>query len=161
MNRKTLFFAIIALATIRSAAAYDSTATFQAGKWTVLTSVNEVNNAPVCTAVYLDNEGVHLSNDALYVGVRGGISTVTLRLDDKPARAARPATEREDNMGTVIFTQDELAELITSKKLHAEVVTVSNGVQNVDLDLDGIQDAIKNIRSNCVAKAPDNIRKHP
>ncbi|MES1982065.1 MAG: hypothetical protein V4443_06265 [Pseudomonadota bacterium] len=161
MNREIIFLAALIFSAIPAAEAYDSTATFQSGKWTVNTSVNEVDNTAVCTAVYQGNEHVQLSSDALYVGVRGGISTVTLHLDDKPARPVRPATEREDSMGTVIFADDELAQVITSRKLHAEVVTISNGVQTIDLDLDGIGAAIKHIRSDCSAKAPENLRKHP
>jgi hypothetical protein len=150
----TIFAALIALnGSSASASLKDAQVAFKSGNWKVLRSIDAMKDTVDCTGIYKENYGVQLTNDALYVSIKGGIETVTLRFSDKPARSMRLAEKMEKNIRSIIISGTDFSELIESDRLRVQASTLVSGIANEDFDLSGIKDALESIRTKCPIQA--------
>lgn len=127
----------------------DAKTAFKSGNWKVLRSTDAMTDNTTCTGIYKDNYSIQLVKDSLYVTVRGGIQSVTLRFGENPPREVRLAEEMEKDIGTVIISGSDFSDLLKNNRLRVQVLTLVRGVEDVDLDTTGIQAAVENIQSGC------------
>jgi hypothetical protein len=114
----------------------------KSGNWTVRRTVHTITQEPSCVAIYKDRSEIRLDQDDLFISLRGrgGVSSVVLRFDDEPAREARPASEAEKRMHSINLHGAEFEELMSSKRLRAEIRTNAGTIVEEDLDLDGTKE---------------------
>lgn len=81
----------------------DAKTAFKSGNWKVLRSTDPMTDSTRCTGIYKENYGIQLVGDSLYVTIRGGIQSITLRFDENPPRGLRLAEKMEKDVGAVII----------------------------------------------------------
>ena len=113
------------------------------GYWSVRRSVDAMTDKPICVGFYKDRFDIQLSDAELYISLegRGGVSLVTLRFDDKPAKPSRLASEIERDISAVKISGSDFQELFPSKRLRAQIYTILDTIVNEDLDLTGLKEA--------------------
>lgn len=155
MSSKTYFLAtLVAIFTIVSSAAHaaglkDADVAMTSGNWKVLRYIDSMKDTVNCTGIYKENNGIQMTKDKLFVSVKGGIQSVTLRFGDKPARPLRLPEEMEKKIGSIIISGSDFSELVESNRLRVEAATLVRGIANEDLDLSGIKDALESIKGDC------------
>jgi hypothetical protein len=150
----TTFTALISLTgSVAFADLKDAQVAFKSGNWKVLRSIDSMKDTVDCTGIYKENYGVQLTNDTLYVSVKGGVESVTLRFGNKPARSLRLAEKLEKNIRSIIISGTDFSELLESDRLRIQASTLVRGIANEDFDLSGIKDALDSIRANCPTQA--------
>lgn len=158
MRKKTyLLTTFAALIALTGSAAFaglkDGQVAFKSGNWKVLRSIDSMKDTVDCTGIYKEQYGVQLTNDTLFVSVKGGLQSVTLRFGDKPARSLRLAEKMEKDIRSIIISGTDFSELIESDRLRIQASTLVSGIANEDFDLSGIKDALESIRANCPIQA--------
>lgn len=123
------------------------------GNWTILRDVDKMTDKVTCTGIYQQDYSRQLSDEGLYISVKGGISSVTLRFDDLPARPMRLAGKIEKDVRAVMLEGADFDLAVSSVRLRGQVLTLVSGVQDFELDLSGIRDAVSNIKAGCPANA--------
>ena len=128
----------------------------KSGNWTVRRTTNAVTAEPSCVAIYKDRFEIWLDENDLFISVngRGDVSSVVLRFDDKPAKEARPASEAEKRAGFVCLNGAEYEELMSSKRLRAKIRTTDGATIEEDLDLDGAEDAHRELTGSKCSEPP-------
>ncbi|RJF99050.1 hypothetical protein D3871_11400 [Noviherbaspirillum saxi] len=139
-------------ASVAHASLKDAMKVFKSGNWTVLRHTDPMKDTVNCTGIHKENYGIQLTEDSLYVSIRGGIQSVTLRFDDNPARSMRLADDIEKKINSVIISGTDFTELVSSNRLRVQVSTLVRGIANEDLDLTGIQSTLENIKAKCPAQ---------
>ena len=156
MKALAIFSVIISILTFQhpgyAQSLRDATVVFRAGNWKVLRLVDPMDDTVRCTGIYKDDYRIQLSPDNLFIGIQGGIETVTLRFGDKPAQKLRLASEMEKKIRSAIITGAEFEELNGSKRLLYQVNTLISGIKTGEINLDGFDEALSNIRSGCPLK---------
>lgn len=137
-----------ALADLRSA-----TPAFRTGKWVVLRDKDPMTDAVSCTGILAGEYAHQLSERALYLGIRGGLESVTLRFDDEPAKQMRLPTSTEKKSGNIILEGPEFDQAINSQRLRVQALTLVSGLKTLDLNLQGIAQAAKSIQEGCPGNA--------
>jgi hypothetical protein len=115
----------------------------ESGNWSVRRTLHTITDEPSCVAVYKDRFEIQLDENDLFISLRGrgGVSSVVLRFDDEPAKQARPASEAEKTLRSVNLRGPEFEELMSSKRLRAQVRTTAGAIVEEDLDLNGAKEA--------------------
>lgn len=139
----------------------DASVAFKSGNWKVLRSIDSMKDTVDCTGIYKDNYGVQLTSDTLFVSVKGGLQSVTLRFGDKPARSLRLAEKMEKEIRSIIISGTDFSELMESDRLRVQASTLVTGIANEDLDLTGIKDALESIRASCPMQATATPSANP
>jgi hypothetical protein len=121
----------------------------QSGNWKVLRSVDPMKDTTSCTGIHKDNYAIQLTSTTLYIGVLGGLQSVTLRYGDKPARKLRLPEEMEKKLRSIIITGQDFAELSGSVRLRYQASTLVRGIETDEIDLVGFDEVLANIRSGC------------
>ncbi|MFD1839115.1 hypothetical protein [Paracidovorax cattleyae] len=147
-------------AVAHSASLADSKKVFSSGSWSVLRGTDSMTDKATCTGVYKKDYSKQLSADTLYISIRGGISSVTMRFDDEPPRGLRLATETEKGIDAITVNEAEFDKLLQSSRLRMRVSTLVSGIQDFDIDLRGLNDAVENIRSGCPEKSQPAGKKN-
>ena len=127
------------------------------GKWVVLRSIDKMTDKVSCTGIYGTDYSVQLSAQSMYISVRGGIETVTLRYGDSPALPFRLPSDMEKKLSTIILTGSDYTDVISSTRLRGQGATLVRGMYDFDYDMTGAADAVEHIRNDCpvlAAKAP-------
>jgi hypothetical protein len=122
------------------------------GNWRIKKDADQMSDQPSCLAFLDRNSQVQLYHDTFFIGLRGrgGIQSITLRFDDKPAQPMRIPSRIEKELSSINFTRSEFDELQRSKRLRVEVSTVLNHIWRDDIDLNGHLDALEQLRgANC------------
>jgi hypothetical protein len=127
----------------------DAKKVFKSGNWTVLRSIDAMTDATTCTGIYKEDYGIQLTQDELYVSVRGVIQSVTFRFGENPPKPDRLADTIEKEIGSVIISGIDFSELIQSNRLRLKVLTRFQGIADKDIDITGIQAAVENIKVGC------------
>ena len=122
---------------------------FKSGNWSVHRSTDAMTDEITCTGVYKDNYGIQLNDDTLYIQVRGGVRGVKLRFGEQPPEELRLPNDMEKKIGVIMIQDNDFTKLLASNRLRAEAITVLDSVNDYDIDLTGITDALKNIHSGC------------
>jgi hypothetical protein len=122
---------------------------FRSGDWSVLRTVDQMTDKTSCTGIYKSDYGIQLTDDELYIKVRGGIKGVVLRFGDQPAEKMRLATKSEQNISSIDVEGSAFEKLLGSSRLRAQVLTVLGNVVDFDVDLNGLPAAVENIRAQC------------
>jgi len=114
----------------------------KAGNWSVRRTVHTITEEPSCVAIYQDRFEVQLDENDLFISLRGrgGVSSVALRFDDKPAKEERPASDAEKRMGSINLQGSEFEELMASRRLRAQIRTATGAIIEEDLDLNGAKE---------------------
>ena len=114
----------------------------KSGNWTVRRTLHTITEEPSCVAIYEDRFEIQLDEDDLFISLRGrgGVSSVVLRFDDKPAEQLRPASETEKNVRAVNLRGREFEELMSSKRLRMQIRTTADATIEEDLDLNGVRE---------------------
>lgn len=132
-----------------SAGLADAQIAYKSGNWKVLRSIDTMNDTVNCTGIYKENYGIQLTKDTLYVSVRGGLRSVTLRFGEKPARPLRLAEDMEKRVDSIIISGTDFAELLEGDRLRIQASTLVSGIATEDLDISGINSALENISNGC------------
>jgi hypothetical protein len=148
LTTATAFIAIVGQGSF-AASLKDAEVAFTSGNWKVLRYLDSMKDTVVCTGIYKEKYGVQLTSNTLYVSVRGGLQSVTLRFSDKPARRLRLPEEMEKKIGSIIISGSDFSELVESDRLRVEASTLVSGIANEDLDLTGIKEALESVKSGC------------
>jgi hypothetical protein len=127
----------------------DAPIVFRSGEWSVLRTLDQMTDQTNCTGIYKKDYAVQLTDDELFVKVRGGVKGVTLRFGDQPAEKLRLATKSERSLSSVSIEGGDFTKLLGSTRLRMQVLTVLDTVAEVDIDLTGVPAAVENIRSGC------------
>jgi hypothetical protein len=128
----------------------------RSGNWSVHRSLHAITDEPSCVAIYKDRFEIQLDENDLFISLRerGGVSSVVLRFDDRPAKEARPASEAERRMRTVNLHGPEFEELLSSKRLRLQIRTPDGTVIEEDLDLDGAKKVQRELRRSPCGEPP-------
>lgn len=146
----TVFLGFIVFAPLAAAAGLkDAKPVFNSGNWKVLRSTDVMTDATTCTGIYKENYSIQLVENRLFVSVRGGLQSITLRFGDAPANPLRLPEKMEKDVGMVIISGTDFYELTKTNRLRLQVLTLVSGIFNEDLDISGIQEAVENIKSGC------------
>jgi hypothetical protein len=163
MSNKTHFIATLAaIFTIAGSAAQaaglkDADVAMTSGNWKVLRHIDSMKDTINCTGIYKENNGIQMTKDKLFVSVKGGIQSVTLRFGDQPARPLRLPGDMEKKIGSIIISGSDFSELVESNRLRVEAATLVRGIANEDLNLTGIKDALESIKGDCPIQADKTI----
>jgi hypothetical protein len=122
---------------------------FESGNWTVLRDKDGMTDKIDCTGIYKSNNGIQLTQESLYITVRGGIQSVNLRFGDNPARAMRLPTEVEKKIGVIVIDRSDFSELLGVNRLRVQSLTLVRNMFEADLDLAGLTAAHENIKAGC------------
>lgn len=122
---------------------------FRSGEWSVLRTIDQMTDKTSCTGIYKDEYSIQLTDDELYVKVRGGVKGVILRFGDQPAEKLRLATKSEETISSIDIEGNEFTKLLGSTRLRMQVMTVLRTVVDFDIDLTGMAAAVENIRADC------------
>jgi hypothetical protein len=126
----------------------DGVPVFRSGGWVVLRTIDPMTDKRSCTGILNGDYDIQLSQSALYVRMRGGVTSVTLRFDDQPPEKLRLSSDFE-RRGRVALLPEELRKALGSSRIRIQVMTGRDGLELKDLDVTGIRDAHTNIRSGC------------
>lgn len=156
MELKKCFVVALAATTLSTAHADLKSAkqVFSSGSWTVLQEIDKMTDKVSCTGIHKQDFTKQLGSDGLYIAIRGGISSVTLRFDDAPPRGMRLATKMEKDVRTVILEGEEFRSALASTRLRGQVLTLVSGIQDFELDMTGAAAAYDNILAGC--PTPEN-----
>ncbi|CAN7189059.1 hypothetical protein [Acidovorax sp. LjRoot117] len=124
------------------------------GNWTVLRDTDKMTDKVTCTGIYQQDYSRQLSEDGLYISVKGGLSSITLRFDELPARPMRLAGKIEKDVRAVMLEGADFDLAVSSTRLRGQVLTLVSGVQDFELDLSGIREAVAHIKAGCPPAAP-------
>lgn len=122
---------------------------FKSGEWSVHRSTDSMTDEISCTGIYKEEYGIQLTDDALYISVRGGLKGITLRFGDQPVDSLRLPRKMEEQIDVIMIENNDFTRLLGSNRLRAQAMTVLGSIRNYDIDLKGISAAVKNIRSGC------------
>lgn len=126
------------------------------GKWTVLRDIDKMTDKVSCTGVQGDKYEIQLSSDTLFARVSGGIESITLRFDQKPAQRLRLAKEMEKKVRAVIIDGPEFSEALDSNRILMEIGTLVSGIKTIEIDSTGIKEAVKFIADGCPLQQGSN-----
>ena len=152
--KKQLLLAVVLTTVIGSANAQslrDATVAMTKGDWKVLRSQDPMTDKSSCTAIYKENYQIQLSPENLFIGISGGIQSVTLRFDDNPPSRLRLATDMEKKLRSIIITGSDFSRLRTSQRLRYQSSTLVSGMQTGEIDLSDFGPVIANIEQGCPA----------
>lgn len=123
---------------------------FSARKWSVNRSIDKMTDAPSCTGLYENEWKVQMSRSGFYVSYRGrgGVSGITVRFGDEPARPLRLATSMEKSVSAVILKDDDLVAVLAAPRLRVQVMTVLDRLLVDDIDLAGAKEAYEFISTD-------------
>jgi hypothetical protein len=130
----------------------DAIPVFKSGGWTVLRGKDPMTDKTSCTGVLSGDYGIQLSEEALYIRIRGGVRSITLRFDDQQPERLRLATDFE-RKGTIVLKGNELTKAMGSTRIRTQVMTILDRLDQKDLDITGIREAHENIRNGCPGNA--------
>jgi hypothetical protein len=126
---------------------------FRSGPWIVVRTVRADKDVQ-CTGHYRANSHVQLTKDRLVLQTPEEVSGVSFAFDGQEPSAIRPISASEKELKSVVFTGEEFATLVKSRKLRVDTAT-AQGVMRHDLELDGLPAALENIHAGCpVQSAP-------
>jgi len=130
-----------------------ATVALKAGNWKVLRTIDPMKDTVRCTGIYKDNYGIQLSEDTLFVSVKGGLESITIRFDNKPALPLRLPSKIEKKIRSIIISGHDFSEATESNRLRIQASTLVSGIASEDLKLIGIKDAVESIKVGCPIQA--------
>ncbi len=139
----------------------DAKTTLKTGNWTVLRSTDTMTDRVSCTGIYKSNSGIQLVQDRMFVGIAGGIRSVTLRFGENPPQSLRLPQDIEKKVNSVIVEGAEFRQALDTTRLRVQVLTLVRGVTTEDLDTTGIQAAVEHIRAGCPLQADGGVGAKP
>jgi hypothetical protein len=139
------------------AALADAPVVFKENDWRVVRSVDMMTDKVSCTGLLGEGFETQLTEDTLYIKIKGGVDSVTLRFGDKEARPMRLASQTEKNVRSVTLTGAEFQELIQSERLRVEVLTMLQQLVAKDINTKGVRQVVENIRAGCPVPAPKEV----
>ncbi len=149
----TLILFVLSPSSLFAQSLKNATVAFRAGDWKVLRTVDPMKDTTNCTGIYKENYAVQLTSDTLFIGIQGGIESVTLRFGEKPARGLRLAQEMEKKIRSIVITGSDFSELTGSGRLRYQASTLVSGIKSDEIQLAGFEEALANIRSGCPLQA--------
>jgi len=163
MYKKGFKYCVIAVMALGSTIAIagslkDAPVAFQSGNWKILRTLDQMTDKVDCTGIYKDDYGTQLTDDSLFLPVKGGIQGVTLRFGELPAEPLRLASDMEKKVGFVVITGSDFSKLLANGKLRFQISTLVNGINSGELDLTGVNEALASIKSGCpiTAQSPQS-----
>lgn len=132
---------------------------FTSGKWKVVRTTDPMTDKPDCTGIFENNYSTQLTESALYIGVRGGISSIKYRFDEEEPQGVRLPTDIEKRADTAILEGSDFGRALRSTRLRVQFLTLVRGVQVVDIDTTNMMDALENIKSGCPIGSPAPTEK--
>lgn len=123
--------------------------TFRSGNWKVLRTLDAMDDKVHCTGIYKEDYSIQLTDHSMYVSIRGGLESVTMRFDDKPAQSNRIAQRAEKEIDAIVIDGANFEALKNSSRLRIQALTLVRGIEEKDFDLTGITEAVQHIQSGC------------
>lgn len=129
----------LSAATGARADAWAEVATF--GNWTVMRSHAATSTQTQCLAVHQRYAAIRLFNDQLQIVVPETPRGYQYQIDSGAASKLHLASQSEQENAMVSLAGSLLTNLASSERVKVEILTYSK-ILEVDLDLDGIDDAL-------------------
>jgi hypothetical protein len=128
----------------------------RSGNWSVLRTLHAVTNEPSCVAIYKDRFEIRMDENDLFISLngRGDVSSVVLQFDGDPAKQARPASEAEKKANFVGLDGAEFEELMSWKRLRAQIRTTDGAAIEEDIDLDGVKEVHRELTGSKCSEPP-------
>ena len=111
------------------------------GNWTVMRSHAPASSETRCLAVHQRYAAIRLYNDQLVIVVPETPRGYQYQIDSDAASKLHLASQTEQENATVKLEGSLLTSLASSERVKVEILTYSK-ILEVDLDLDGIDDAL-------------------
>jgi hypothetical protein len=127
--------------------------TLQVGGWDVYRGLDRMTDKVTCSAVYRTDPRVQMSDDALYVGMAGGIESITIRFGDQDPRKLRFPTEIERKIGAVMLEWGDFHEFQAFGRIRVQARTIAQGLQFRDVDAAGAREAVAHMKNGCLIAA--------
>ena len=118
---------------------WSEVATF--GNWTVVRHHASASSQTQCLAVHQRYAAIRLYNDQLQIAVPETPRGYQYQIDSGAASKLYLASQTEQENATVSLAGSLLTNLASSERVKVEILTYSK-ILEVDLDLDGIDDAL-------------------
>lgn len=150
---RAAIFCTLIISGLANAGLNDDPVVFKSGEWSVLRSIDAMSDEVSCTGVYKGNNGIQLSDDIMFVQVRGGLKSITLRFDNQPAEDLRLPSSLEKQMSSIMIENNAFTKVLGSNRLRVQVYTVLGEIKKYDINLKGTTKVVENIRSGCPGTA--------
>ena len=118
---------------------WSEVATF--GNWTVMRNHASTSSQTLCLALHQRYAAIRLYNDQLQIVVPETPRGYQYQIDSGAASKLYLASQSEQENATVSLAGSLLTNLASSERVKVEILTYSK-ILEVDLDLDGIDDAL-------------------
>lgn len=128
---------------------------FKSGSWNVHRTTDTMTDKTSCTGIYNNDFGIQLTDDTLFISIRGSLRGYQFRFDDQPVSQMYIANDTEERMDTIIIKAN-FKKTLGSDRLRVKALTY-NSSKDYDLDLSGIVDAVQNIRSGCPGEPVNGV----
>ncbi len=147
--KKNVLFCIAFMPCVVFADIKSAPVVFKSGNWSVIRTIDAMSDKVGCTGIYKNNYDIQLASDALYIHVRGGIRSITLRYGNQPAEKLRLPSKIEKKVSAITIDNSDFTKILASNRLRVQAFTILDRINNYDVDLGGITAAVENIRSGC------------
>ena len=151
ITKTLLVSALIGCSNIAIADLSKQPTVYKSGQWEVRKSVDAMTDKVTCTGIYGKGYRYQLNNDSLFIGVKGGPRSVTLRYGTNAAERLRLASDMETKINYIILKGGEFRKLSTVNRLRLESLTYVRGIVSADIDLKGMNEALAFIKAGCKA----------
>ena len=118
------------------------------GNWDVRRSVDMMTDEVTCVATHVDNSSIQLSDDVLYISIKGGPQGFRYRVDSDHVTDLQLVSDTETEIGAIGFKQEHFRALLGASRLRIQVVTYLS-IENLDIDLSGFSGAHTHVASAC------------
>lgn len=122
---------------------------YRSGVWEVRKSVDPMTDKVTCTGVYGKEFGYQVTDDSLFLRVRGGVKSVTLRYGNNQPERLRLPSSMEEKMNFIILEGGEFRKLLSVNRLRTQALTYIRGIDSKDINITGINDVVTFIKSGC------------
>jgi len=110
------------------------------GKWSVRRALDPMTDKASCVALYGDKFNIQVTDDVCFISEsgKGGVQSITLRFDDRPPQQMQLANDVEKDVGAIGIRDNDFQELLTANRLRYQVLLMVGGLDDGDLDLNGL-----------------------
>ena len=110
------------------------------GKWSVRRELDPMTDKANCIALYENRFDVQVTEEDCYISEsgKGGVQSITLRFDDQPPEEMQLASDTEQTVGAIGIHSSDFQKLLIANRLRYQILRVVDGLDNGELDLNGL-----------------------
>ena len=93
-----------------------------------------------CVALYGDKVDIQVTEDVCFISEsgKGGVQSIRLRFDDQAPQQMQLASDVEKDIGAIGIKDNDFQELLIANRLRYQVLLMVGGMDDGDLDLNGL-----------------------